>query len=148
MSFSKGYLYISNNNISLSVYFSSQACKLLELSAVLPFYGCRGLWSDTLENPLGLFWRSLLTVSLSNSRPIYFRTIRRRSDYITGFVTPAIGPNKSKKLTRLVMPAHNIRGKVWMKSNMHGFTDNKLSSVKLCLLFFIQTLPRISVRNR
>ena len=36
--------------------------------------------------------------------------IRRRSDYIIGFVAPAIGPNKSKKLTRLVAPAHNIRG--------------------------------------
>ena len=38
--------------------------------------------------------------------------IRQRSDYITGFVTLAIGPNKSEKLTRLIAPAHNIRGKV------------------------------------
>ena len=38
--------------------------------------------------------------------------IRRRSDYIIGFVTPAIGPNKFKKLTRLIAPVHNIRGKV------------------------------------
>ena len=38
--------------------------------------------------------------------------IHRRSDYIIGFVTPAIGPNKSKKLTRLRAPAHNTRGKV------------------------------------
>ena len=41
--------------------------------------------------------------------------IRRRSDYIIGFITPAIGPNKSRKLTRLIAPAHNIRGKVWIK---------------------------------
>ena len=40
------------------------------------------------------------------------------------FVAPAIVPNKSKKLTRLISPAHNIRGKVWMKNNIHGFTDN------------------------
>ena len=26
--------------------------------------------------------------------------------------------------------AHNIYGKVWMKDNIHGFTDNKLLSVK------------------
>ena len=38
--------------------------------------------------------------------------IRRRSDYIIGFIAPAIGPNKSGKLTRLIAPAHNIRGKV------------------------------------
>ena len=38
--------------------------------------------------------------------------IRRRSDYIIGFVASAIGPNKSKKLTRLITPVHNIRGKV------------------------------------
>ena len=44
-----------------------------------------------------------------------YEAIRRRSDYIRGFVTPAIGPNKSKKLTRLTALAHNIRGKVWMK---------------------------------
>ena len=36
--------------------------------------------------------------------------IRQRSDYIIGFIAPAIGPNKSKKLTRLIAPAHNIRG--------------------------------------
>ena len=42
-------------------------------------------------------------------------TICRRSDYIIGFITPAIGPNKSKKLTRFIAPVHNIRGKVWMK---------------------------------
>ena len=42
--------------------------------------------------------------------------IRRRSDYIIGFIAPAIGPNKSKKLTQLIAPVHNIRGKVWMKT--------------------------------
>ena len=39
-------------------------------------------------------------------------TIRRRSDYIIGFIAQAIGPNKSKKLTRPIAPVHNIRGKV------------------------------------
>ena len=36
--------------------------------------------------------------------------IRRESDYIIGLITPAIGLNKSKKLTRLIAPVHNIRG--------------------------------------
>ena len=45
--------------------------------------------------------------------------IRRRSYVIIGFVAPAIGPNKSKKLTRLISPTHNTRGKVWMKNNIH-----------------------------
>ena len=34
----------------------------------------------------------------------------RWSDYIIGLVTLAIGPNKSKKLSRLIAPAHNIMG--------------------------------------
>ena len=42
-------------------------------------------------------------------------SIRRRSDYIIGFIAPAIGPNKSRKLTRLIASAHNIRVNVWMK---------------------------------
>ena len=50
--------------------------------------------------------------------------IRRRSDYIIGFITPAIGPNKSKKLTRPIVPTHNLRGKVWMEDSTYGFTDN------------------------
>ena len=50
--------------------------------------------------------------------------IRRRSDYIIGFITPAIGPNKFKKLTRPIVPTHNLRGKVWMEDSTHGFTDN------------------------
>ena len=58
-------------------------------------------------------------------------------------ITPAIGPNKSRKLTRLIAPAHNIRGKVWMKNNVHGYTADNSLSVKPCMLFFIQTLPRI-----
>ena len=43
---------------------------------------------------------------------IGIEAIRRRSDYIIGFITPAIGPNKSKKLTRPIVPTHNLRGKV------------------------------------
>ena len=71
-------------------------------------------------------------------------TIRQRSDYIMGFVTPAIGPDKSKKLTWLIAPVHNTHGKVWMNHKMMAYTDNKLLSVKPCMVFFIQTLPRIS----
>ena len=68
----------------------------------------------------------------------WYLAIRRRSDYIIGFVTPAIGPNKFKKLTRLIAPVHNIRGKVWMKSiiHVHGFTDNKLVVCEaMCAVF-------------
>ena len=38
----------------------------------------------------------------------------RRSDDIIGFIDPAISPNKSKKLTRLIALARNIHGKVWI----------------------------------
>ena len=38
--------------------------------------------------------------------------IRRRSDYIIGLDAPILGPNTSKKLTRLITPVDNIRGKV------------------------------------
>ena len=65
-----------------------------------------------------------------------------------GFIAPVIGPNKSKKLTRLIAPAHNMQGKVWMKNNVHVFRGRKLSSMKPCTLFFIQTLPRILVCRR
>ena len=66
--------------------------------------------------------------------------IRRRSGYIIGFIAQAIGPNKSRKLTQLIAPAHNIRGKVWMENNTYGFTDDNCLSMKPCVLFFIQTL--------
>ena len=62
---------------------------------------------------------------------IFSPAIRRRSYVIIGFVAPAIGPNKSKKLTRLISPTHNIRGKVCMKNNIHGFTDNVTSGMSL-----------------
>ena len=78
--------------------------------------------------------------------------IRRRSDYIIGFVTSAIGPNKSKKLTRLIAAAHNIRGKVWIKDNIHGFTDNSCLwshaccfSFKLCRVYCVPALLAVWV---
>ena len=42
---------------------------------------------------------SFLCTSLLLSKRFY---IHRRSDYIIGFIAPAIGPNKSRKLTRLI----------------------------------------------
>ena len=48
-----------------------------------------------------------------------------------------------RKLTRLIPPAHNIRGKVRMTHNIQGFKDDNCLSVKPCMLCFIQTLPRI-----
>ena len=63
-------------------------------------------------------------------RPVY---IRWRSDYVT-LVT---GPSKACRNSWLIVPAHNIGGKVWMKSNMglHGFTVNNLLSMKPCIYF-------------
>ena len=52
------------------------------------------------------------------------RSIRRRTDYIIGFIAPAIGPNTSRKLTRLTAPAHNIHGKVWMKQHTKDLRGN------------------------
>ena len=75
-------------------------------------------------------------------RTILIVSIRRRSDYIIEIIAPAIGPNKSRNLTQLIVPAHNIRSKVWMKNNGHGFTDDNYLSVKPCMPFSIQTLPR------
>ena len=52
--------------------------------------------------------------------------IRRRSDYIIGFVTPAIGPNKFKKLTWLIAKQHT-----WL----HRQEVNCLWSHVYCLPF-------------
>ena len=40
--------------------------------------------------------------------------------------SPAIGPNKCKKLTRPIATAHNVRNEVWIKNNLPGFTNNQL----------------------
>ena len=55
---------------------------------------------------------ALFTLSTKSYTLNRYCIIRRRSYVIIGFVAPAIGPNKSKKLTRLISPTHNIRGKV------------------------------------
>ena len=74
--------------------------------------------------------------------------IRQRSDYIIGSVTPAIGPNKFKKLTRLIAPVHNIRGKVWMKNIIHGFTDNMLIVCEaMCTVFHSNFAAQIVCRH-
>ena len=82
--------------------------------------------------------------------------IRRKSDYIMGFVTSAIGPSKSKKFTwlksRYAIHAAKFEWKttymtlqttnycLWSHVCCFSFT---LCRVKPCMLFFIQTLPRI-----
>ena len=65
------------------------------------FYSCSISSTDIRESK-----------STSSRKTFSLYTIRRRSDYIIGFIAPAIGPNKSKKLTRLIALAHNIHGKV------------------------------------
>ena len=94
-------------------------------------YSLRRIWTKPLSmKPCMLFFIQTLP------RILCVGDIRRRSDYIIGFVTQAIGPNKFKKLTRLIAPVHNIRGKVWIKNNIHGFTDNKLIVCEaMCTVF-------------
>ena len=52
-------------------------------------------------------------VMLNNCRMV--GPIHQRSDYTIGFIAPAIGTNKSRKLTQLISSAHNTQGEVWMK---------------------------------
>ena len=54
--------------------------------------------------------------------------IRRRSDYITGFIAPAIGPNKSRKPTWLIAKAYNKRNKFDCKT-----TYMASQSITVCL---------------
>ena len=46
---------------------------------------------------------------------------------------------KLEKLTRLMAPAHNIRSEVWMKNDMHDYTDNCFS-FKLSSLYCVPAL--------
>ena len=111
-------------------------------------YDCKKLLATLAQITLCLLLpgtRVAHIILYENKRIVYrfpgqfhLSSIRWRSDYIIGFIAPAIGSKKSKKPTRLIATAHNIRGKGWMKNNIHGFTDRQLSSVKLCMLFFIQ----------
>ena len=64
------------------------------------------------------------------------RSIRRRRDYITGFIAPAIGPNKSKKLTQLIAPTHNIRGKIWIKNKYVWLHRRQLSVCEAMYVIF------------
>ena len=67
----------------------------------------------------------------------WIQSIRRRSDYIIGFIAPAIGPNKSKKLTRLIAPVHNIRDKVWMKKKHIDPTLLQRQTVISCKAMYV-----------
>ena len=60
--------------------------------------------------------------------------------------------NRSKQIkethTAYSAGIHNVSGKVWMKNNIHGFTDRQLSAVKPCTLFFIQNFAAYIVYRR
>ena len=56
--------------------------------------------------------RNSVLITHKDMGKVWCTPIFQQSDYIIGLVTPAIGPNKSKKLTQLIAPVHNIRGKV------------------------------------
>ena len=96
---------------------------------------------DLVTNHSCMHWKLSFNLRLITSSDLLCMRIRRRSDYIIGLIAPAIGPNKSKKLTPLIALTHNIRGKVCMKNNIHRFADDNCLSEKPCMLFFIQTLP-------
>ena len=112
----------------VSICVCNAQCKL-EIIIVL-----HGTWS-VLTCAVGTSTPDLTHWIENISRSI--NGIRQRSDYIT-LVT---GPNKSYRNSHglLRQLAHNIRGKVWMKTNigLHGFTDNNLLSVKPCMLLLL-----------
>ena len=95
----------------------------------------------------GVLWRKT-----KNLLFLLIYSIRRRSDYIIGFITPAIGPNKSKKLTRPIVPTHNLRGKVWMEDSylLYTWLHRQLTcclwshvccfSFKLCRVYCVPAL--------
>ena len=71
-------------------------------------------------------------------------SIRRRSDYIIGFIAPAIvqtNPRNSHGLKR----RHTICTRQSLNEKQHTLliTDDNCLSVKPCMLLFIQILPRI-----
>ena len=72
------------------------------------------VFSPTSCTKLTVFQPGSIVILIEPHCSGHVSPIRRRSDYIIGFIAPAIGPNKSRKLTRLAAPAHNIlvRGKV------------------------------------
>ena len=84
-------LFVDNGWVQMSLYYGGVEQLDLIFICVLAIHARRTICKD------------YVMICLS---------IRRRSDYIIGFIAPTIGPNKSKKLTRLIAPAHNIRGKV------------------------------------
>ena len=57
--------------------------------------------------------------------------VRRRRDYIRGFIVPAIGPNKSKKLTGLLSVATQYSRQSLNKEQYAWLTHNKCFSYKL-----------------
>ena len=72
--------------------------------------------------------------------------IRRRSDNIISQQRVQTNPRNSHGLLhRHTIYAAKFEGKKKQHAWIHGFTDNKLLSVKPCrpMLLFIQTLPRI-----
>ena len=83
------------------------------------------------------------------------RRCEYRSDYIKGFIAPAIGPKKPRKLTQLIATAHNIGGKVWMENNVHGLTaDNCLSRcgvrqiIKIKCVTYVQKGFKIGILSK
>ena len=97
---------------SSEVLFSNQAIEVVQLQ----------VWNVHKMHPkFDVFWNSKYgklgcISSKSRTSRCHTQTIRRRSDYIIGFVIPAINPNKSKKFTRLLALAHNIRSKFQIKT--------------------------------
>ena len=77
---------------------------------------CMNVWYRPIHSALTLFGLSGLFLQILEANLPW-------KYHVISLVAPAIGRNKSKKLSRFVATALDICGKVWMKSNIHGFTD-------------------------
>ena len=77
------------------------------------WFSCDTKWSilpaDLAGCKMAIYGGLIMLINVKDYKPL---TIRRRRDYIIGFIAPAINPNKSKKLAPLIAPTYNIRGKV------------------------------------
>ena len=105
---------IQNTNVTMNIQNSKYLCHIFKITSFeyskytsLQEYSKLPMNIQNASLVIWVFWKMVFW-------------IRRRSDYIIGFVTPVIGPNKSRKLTRLIAPAHTTRCKVWMKNNIHA----------------------------
>ena len=117
-------------------------------SRILSHIGLNAFW-----NPHSL-WKIYIQVFQREWDPLHNTTIlvfAIEVPWLIGLVVPAIGLNKSRKLARLIAPAHNVRGKVSVKSYMASKTITCCLwshvccfSLKLCRVYCVGAISRVS----